>query len=114
MTLHVEVPIDPKYRDGYTISKCYCSLTKAGLENKGFTWLRRMACLVEGCEHCSSGRYLECQDPSGKCGPWVKCRLVQTASCRKRRPAANSNGLGAQITVSISGFHFYFQFLSSA
>ena len=99
--LRVEKPIESKYQKYYTISKCYCAFVSSKPEHKGFVWLRRMVCLCEGCLECQEGRFLDCKDPSGKCGPWVKCRLIQARPYRERIPEVNSVGLGPKITVNI-------------
>ena len=99
--LHVEKPVESKYQDGYTISKCYCCLALPGPEHKGYVYLRRMACLCADCEECKSEKYLDCKHPSGKCGPWIKCRLVHHRPCRKRPARENSKGKGPAFTVNI-------------
>ena len=97
--LHVEKPMEAKYRKGYSISKCYCMLCLPGAENKGYVWLRRMACFHEDCEECAAGEFLDCKDPGGCCGPWIKCRLIHGHQNRQRMPVAGSKGLGPKISV---------------
>ena len=98
--LLVETPVDPKFKKGYGISQCYCCLSLPGPENRGFVWLRRMACLVETCKECCEGEFLDCKDPTGKCGDWIKCRLLHARPSRERKAAEGSNSdRGSKLTV---------------
>ena len=94
-----ELPTESKYKKLYTISKCYCSLVRPGLENKGKVWLRKQACMDENCPECCRGAFFECKDPTGLCGPWVECRLIQKSPCRVKQPAKENGGLGPKILV---------------
>ena len=99
MFYNYEIPTEVKYRKVYTISKCYCSLVRPGLENKGKVWLRKQACMDETCPECCRGAFFECKDPTGLCGPWVECKLIEKSPCRVKRPATENGGLGPKILV---------------
>ena len=53
----------------------------------------------ESCQECCRGAFFECKDPTGLCGPWVECRLIQKSPCRVKRPAKENGGLGPKILV---------------